>query len=174
MSQATIYDQIRELKGMIYDNQRVINAHLAEIEKRIEFLENESSALKLIVEVNSRYLQSIDRLYAENHGKTAILSEESEQELQPKVYKLPELDKLMVDKFGKGINRDDFIFPLLRNGYINYSVRKSDNSKTYFPLKRGVESGWVLDDKGIVYVTQKGLSELFGYLHSKGWREVEA
>jgi len=177
MKQPTIYDQLKELKSMHFDDRRLINAAFAEIEKlkkQNENLKNEIEKLYLTIEVSSRYVQGVDKIYAEALGKTPILTPEEHepQHLVPVEYGLRELNKLMVAKFGKAINREDFLFPLLKNEYINYSVHKRDNSKTYYPLKRGIESGWIGNDTTFFKVTQKGLSEIISYLISKGWVEV--
>lgn len=177
MKQPTIYDQLKELKSMHYDDRRLINAAFAEIEKlkkQNDHLKNEIEKLTFTLEFLPPLIQGIDKIYAEAHGKTPILTPEEHepQHLVPVEYGLRELNKLMVAKFGKAINREDFLFPLLKNEYINYSVHKRDNSRTYYPLKRGIESGWIGNDTTFVKVTQKGLSEIIAYLNSKGFVEV--
>lgn len=173
MSQPTIYDMIRELKGMIYDNQRINSAHMEELEKRILLLENDRQANQIMVMSCSNYLQHIDKMYAENLEKTPLLTPETEQQ-PPADYGLMELNKLMVAKFGKGIKRDDYLFPLLRNDFIGYTINKNDSAKSYYPLKLGADAGWISNKEGAVRITQKGLEEIISYLTSKGWQEVEA
>lgn len=67
MKQPTIYDQLKELKSMHFDDRRLINAAFAEIEK-----------LYLTMEVSSRYVQGVDKIYAEAIGKTPILTPEGD------------------------------------------------------------------------------------------------
>lgn len=176
MSQLTIYEQIRNLKSMILDNRRISNARETELEKHIASLETRMDGIQLSVEVSARYLQHIDKMYADKFGVPAFLEEQEPTSNEPlvKEYSIRDLDKLMVSKYGKSIKREDYLFPLLHNEYIGISIKQKDKSRLYYQLIRGVNAGWLSKADGTsVKVTQKGLEGIISYLESKGWTEEE-